>query len=73
MTTLLAKAFESASTLPPSLQDELARELLEEVNFEKMWQKEFASGKTSVIDEMAKQALEEFNAGKTIEAHWDQL
>lgn len=35
MTTLLSKAFKKASTLPENLQDELAQEVIEEIEWEK--------------------------------------
>jgi hypothetical protein len=72
MTTLLSKAFKKASVLPDSLQDELARELLVEMEWEKKW---VASLKNSSekIDSLARQALQEFKSGKTTAVGIDEL
>ena len=37
MTKLLAQAFDRAAELPEDLQDQLARELLEEIEWESRW------------------------------------
>ncbi len=66
MTTLLETALKRAAKHPASLQDEIASEIMEELDW--------IEGKnTSVIDQMAAQALAEFDAGETTEAGWDEL
>ncbi len=54
MTKLLAEAFEKASKLPENLQDELARELLEELAGEAQWDQTLADS-DDALDKMAEQ------------------
>lgn len=72
MTALLSTAFKKASVLPESLQDELARALIEEIEGEQIWESTLRSSSANV-DEMAEQALEEFRAGKTLKVGIDRL
>ena len=72
MTTLLSKAFEKASVLPETLQDEIARELLEEIEGERQWDKTLSKS-AEKIDLLAQQALKEYKAGKTAAAGIDEL
>ena len=72
MTKLLAEAFERASELPDELQDEFARQLLEELAGEAKWDQTLAES-ADRIDEMAGEALKEYRAGKTKEMGFDEL
>lgn len=72
MTKLLAEAFERASELPDELQDEFARQLLEELAREAKWDQTLAESADS-IDAMAEEALKEYRAGKTREMGFDEL
>jgi ubiquinone biosynthesis protein Coq4 len=72
VTTLLIKAFEKASTLPESIQDALAVELLEEIEWEREWDKTINSPKEE-LNKLAKKALQEFKQGKTKELGFDDL
>jgi hypothetical protein len=72
MTTLLSKAFKKASGLPESLQDELARKLLEELEWERKWETSIKNS-SDKIDRLAEQALHEYKAGKTSEIGIDEL
>jgi hypothetical protein len=72
MTKLLAEAFEKASKLPENLQDELARELIEELAGEAQWDQTLAESADSV-DKMAEQALKEHRAGRTKRMGFDKL
>lgn len=72
MTTLLTKAFERASALPQDLQNELARELLDEIEWEQRWDKTFSESQ-GVLDHMAERALAQHRAGKTEQLGFDEL
>ncbi len=72
MTKLLAEVFEKVSRLPESLQDQLARDLLEELAWEGRWEKTLA-GSHGKVDELAGKAVADFKAGRTREAGFDEL
>jgi hypothetical protein len=63
MTTLLALAFPQTSELPDYIQNEIANELLEKIEFECRWDKRPAESQDT-INLMAQKAIEEFQAGK---------
>jgi hypothetical protein len=71
MTKLLSQAFEKASELPEALQDQLARELLEELAGEARWDQALEQS-PDVIDQMAEEALKEYRAGRTKEMGIDE-
>jgi hypothetical protein len=64
MTKLLKEAFEKASQLPGNLQDELARELLEDMQAEEKWDETLVESQ-DVLDSLAKDALKKHKAGRT--------
>jgi hypothetical protein len=64
MTTLLKKAFDAASSLPPERQDALANLVLAEIEDEKRWDEAFAKSQDKLAD-MAAEAITEHKAGKT--------
>jgi hypothetical protein len=64
MTKLLQKAFDEASKLPDSEQDELGRILLGELASERRWEELF-SGSPELLADLADQALAEHRAGRT--------
>ncbi len=72
MTDLLAKAFEEASELPPPLQDELAREILEGLVGESRWDATLARTQDQ-LEKLGDEALAELRAGKTVEMGFDEL
>lgn len=72
MTKLLAEAFEKVSRLPETLQDQLARELLDELAWESRWDEALAESH-SRADQLAEKAVAEFKAGRTKEAGFDEL
>ena len=72
MTSLLKKAFNKASKLPASTQDELAQELLQDIESEMKWQTAFEKHQDK-LEKLAKETLEEFKAGKTKEMGFDEL
>ncbi len=72
MTTLLTQAFEKASSLPEHIQDALAADLLDEIEWEKKWDNTMAST-SNKLDKLAEIALREFKQGKTKEMGFDEL
>ena len=69
MTQLLQKAFSEAQKLSEELQDELAQQLLADIENELKWQETLADPDTNfdIIRQMAQEALEEDQEGKTEE------
>ena len=69
MTELLEQAFKKAQKLSNDLQDELAQQLLEDIENELKWQESLSSPdiKLDVLEEMAQMALIEDREGKTEE------
>jgi hypothetical protein len=69
MTELLQKAFQEAQQLSEDLQDEIAQQLLADIENEIKWQKTFANSdiNLAILQEMAKSALIEDQEGRTEE------
>jgi uncharacterized protein (DUF433 family) len=65
MTHLLAEAFKKAQSLPESIQDELAKQLIEDIENEFQWQKTLSQPQSSFLDELALKALSDSSEGKT--------
>jgi len=72
MTKLLAEAFDRASKLSEGLQDDIARELLDEIEWETRWDKTLVSSQEK-LERLADKALQEYQAGKTKEMGFDEL
>ncbi len=72
MTVLLKEAFNKASKLPVPLQDEIARELLADIEAESLWDQTFKDTEDQLA-KMAEKALADFKIGKTKEMGFDQL
>lgn len=72
MTELLRKAFERASRLPDRLQDEMAQELLEDLEGEAQWDDTLTRSQDQ-LEKMADRALQELKAGRTRKSGFDQL
>ena len=70
MTKLLAQAFEEASRLSEDLQDQLAHELLEELDGETRWDQTLAQSQEK-LERLAEKAAEEYRAGRTREMGFD--
>jgi hypothetical protein len=69
MTELLEQAFKKAQKLSNDLQDELAQQLLEDIENELKWQESLSNSDVNldVLEEMAQMALIEDREGKTEE------
>jgi hypothetical protein len=65
MSTLLEKALEKVSTLPPEQQDAIASQILASIADEEAWKKRFEE-KRNVIRRLASEALEEDDRGETV-------
>jgi len=72
MTTLLLKAMKRIEVLPQAIQDEIAEQLLEDIDSELKWQKTLAKPQTK-LGKLAGKALQESTAGKTKKMGFDEL
>jgi hypothetical protein len=72
MTTLLSKAIKKVEALPPELQDEIAKQILEDIDNELKWQKTLAQPQ-SKLEKFAEKALQESKAGRTKKMGFDEL
>lgn len=72
MTGLLTKALGQAEKLPKDLQDELARQLLEDIEGELKWDDALEKSHDQLAV-LADRALEEFKAGRTRKMGFDEL
>jgi recombinational DNA repair protein RecT len=72
MTTLLQEAFHKASELSIDLQDEIARQLIEEIEWELRWDTTLEASQ-NVLEQLAKEAMQEYKAGETVELGFDEL
>ncbi len=72
MTALLSKAIERIEALPPELQDEIAAQLMADIESELKWQKTLAKPQ-SKLGRLAEKALQESAAGKTKKIGFDEL
>ena len=72
MTKLLEEAFKKASKLPEVEQNALAKWLLEELEDEKKWEKEFSESEEA-LDQLADEAVEARRKGKTKPMDFDRL
>ncbi len=69
MTKLLQKAFQEAQKLSNNLQDEIAQQLLSDIENELKWQEDLANSNINldILRQMAQAALIEDQEGKTEE------
>ena len=72
MTALLDKLFEKASALPLELQDMLAKEFLQEIEWEHRWEKTLGKSQ-DVLDKLTEKAMQEYESGQTEEMGFDEL
>jgi hypothetical protein len=72
MTNLLSQAFEKASGLSEDLQDQIAREMLEEIEGESRWDVTLANSQEK-LEKMAEKAVRDYREGKTKEMGFDEL
>lgn len=72
MTRLLTKAFEEASKLPQTMQDQLGQQILEDLAGELQWNETLAASQDQ-LERLADEALEDLRAGRTREMGFDEL
>jgi hypothetical protein len=73
MTNLLSEAFKKAQNLPAHLQDELAQQLLEDIENELKWQQVLSQPQSIKLEELAAKALNDSIKGKTKAIGFDEL
>ena len=73
MTNLLNEAFKKAQNLPEDVQDELAKQLIEDIENEYQWQQTLEQPQSSFLDELARKALNESSQGKTQKIGFDEI
>ncbi len=73
MTNLLEEAFNKARSLPEYLQDELAQQLIEDIESELQWQKTLSQPQSSFLDELAWKSFNNSSEGTTIVIGFDEL
>ncbi len=73
MTNLLTEAFNKAQNLPEHLQNELAQQVIEDIESELQWQETLSQPQSSSLDQLARQALNDSLEGKTKEMGFDEL
>ncbi len=72
MTKLLQQAFDRASSLPGDLQDQLAREVIAEIESEMQWDSAFEHSQTQ-LHKLGKKALDKLKAGRGKDTGFDEL
>jgi hypothetical protein len=72
MTVLLRKAFAKASSLSRPAQEQLAEQLLEEIDAEGKWDKTLATSQ-DLLEKLAAKARRAKRAGKTVAKGFDEL
>jgi len=72
MTKLLQQAFERASSLPEDLQDQLAREVIDEIESELQWDSDFENSQDQ-LHKLGKKALSDLKAGRGKKTGFDEL
>ncbi len=72
MTALLQKVFQKASVLPDYMQDMLAEELLNEMEWEEKWDTTLENSQ-SALDKLTLRAMQQYREGKTKEMGFDEL
>ena len=72
MTDLLTKAFEQASKLPTGMQDEIAKQILEDIDGEMKWDETLAKSQKK-LSELASKALKEYKSGRTKKMGFDEI
>jgi Arc/MetJ-type ribon-helix-helix transcriptional regulator len=65
MTNLLTEAFSKAQDLPEYLQNELAEQLIEDIENEQQWQQQLSQPQPLKLEELAAKALNDSANGKT--------
>ena len=73
MTDLLTEAFNKAQSLPIHLQDELAEQLIEDIENELKWQQSLSQPQSSTLENLAAKALNDSLQRKTKQMGFDEI
>ena len=73
MTNLLTEAFRKAQDLPDHLQNELAEQLIEDIENEIKWQQLLSQPQSRKLEELAAKALNDSMNGRTKAMGFDEL
>ncbi|WP_107671189.1 hypothetical protein [Cyanothece sp. BG0011] len=73
MTDLLTEAFKKAQNLPEDIQNELAKQLIQDIESEYQWQETLEKPQSSFLDKLAKKAINESLQGKTKKIGFDEI
>ena len=73
MNNLLTEAFNKAQNLPAHLQNELAQQLIEDIENELKWQQSLSQPQLSKLEQLAAKALQDSINGKTKQVGFDEL
>lgn len=72
MTTSLEKAFAKAASLPAAAQDQLAEQLLEDIEGEQRWDETLLNSQ-DLLEKLADRARQAKKDGKTVAKGFDEL
>jgi hypothetical protein len=72
MTTSLKKAFDKASSLPEAAQEQLAKQMLEDIEGELKWDQTLADSQ-DLLEDLARKARRAQQEGKTTKKGFDEL
>lgn len=72
MRTLLSEAIKRIETLPPDIQDEIAKQLLEDLENERKWQ-DTLDNPQDKLEELASEALQKSESGETKKLGFNEL
>jgi len=72
MTTTLAQAFDKAAKLPDAIQEQIALQLIEDIEAELKWDQTFAKTQDKLA-KLADKALKDINAGRIKKMGFDEL
>ncbi len=80
MTNSLVKALEKAGNLSQArclchghIQEELAKQLIEDIENELQWQETLSQPQSSILEELARKVLDDSRQGKTKVMGFDEL
>lgn len=72
MTLLLSQAFDKAAKLPETMQEQIAAQLLEDIEAELKWDETFARTQDQLA-KLAEKALRDIKAGRVRKMGFDEL
>jgi hypothetical protein len=72
MTQILEKAFAKAAAMPADLQEQLAEQMLEDIDGEMKWDKTLAKSQ-KLLEHLARSAKQARKQGKTHKKGFDEL